>query len=216
MSLATGKARYADLVEWQLHNAAAVGISFSGDSYFYRNPLSANGGARARLLVRDSVLPLEPLPPLGSSRPPRGRASRLRAADCSQYVSGRISLSGGARIFDRLSLPLGWEGPNEGLSCPSPMRLRLRKPGWANTGRALVDGTERLAFSRKDYEGACLSTAARSAAPANSSQNCRSFNSAQYLTSSSNVSCRWLGDRFANIRCPAANAGTGPDDRTSR
>ena len=30
------------------------------------------------------------------------------------------------------------------------MRLRLRKPGWANTGRALVDGTERLAFSRKE------------------------------------------------------------------
>jgi DUF1680 family protein len=43
MTLLTGEAKYADLLEWQLYNAASVGISQDGKSYFYRNPLVSRG-----------------------------------------------------------------------------------------------------------------------------------------------------------------------------
>jgi DUF1680 family protein len=42
MSLATKKAMYADLLEWQLYNAASSGIAVDGQSYLYRNPLAAD------------------------------------------------------------------------------------------------------------------------------------------------------------------------------
>jgi DUF1680 family protein len=44
MTLITQKAQYADLFEWQLYNAAAVGMGVQGRSYLYNNPLSCIGG----------------------------------------------------------------------------------------------------------------------------------------------------------------------------
>ncbi|RPI85634.1 MAG: glycoside hydrolase family 127 protein, partial [Chloroflexi bacterium] len=44
MVLATGEARYSDLFEWQLFNAAAVGMGTSGKNYLYNNPLTCRGG----------------------------------------------------------------------------------------------------------------------------------------------------------------------------
>jgi hypothetical protein len=46
MGLLTGKAQYADLIEWQLYNAASSGIAFDGKSYLYRNPLASAGDLR--------------------------------------------------------------------------------------------------------------------------------------------------------------------------
>lgn len=43
MSLLTGEAKYADLLEWQLYNAASSGIALDGKSYLYRNPLASKG-----------------------------------------------------------------------------------------------------------------------------------------------------------------------------
>ncbi len=40
MALITAEARYSDLLEWQLHNGAAVGMGLGGDTYFYNNPLA--------------------------------------------------------------------------------------------------------------------------------------------------------------------------------
>ncbi|MFN2215896.1 MAG: glycoside hydrolase family 127 protein, partial [Anaerolineales bacterium] len=44
MALLTGNARYSDLFEWQLYNAASVGMGFDGKNYFYNNPLTCRGG----------------------------------------------------------------------------------------------------------------------------------------------------------------------------
>jgi hypothetical protein len=44
MALATGDAKYSDLFEWQLYNAAAVGMGIEGDTYLYNNPLCVHGG----------------------------------------------------------------------------------------------------------------------------------------------------------------------------
>jgi DUF1680 family protein len=47
MNLLKGEAKYADVMELVLYNAALSGMSLSGDSFFYQNPLqSTNGGER--------------------------------------------------------------------------------------------------------------------------------------------------------------------------
>jgi len=43
MFLATGDAKYMDIIEWVLYNAALAGISLDGKRYFYVNPLEDNG-----------------------------------------------------------------------------------------------------------------------------------------------------------------------------
>ncbi len=43
MALMTGKARYSDLFEWQMYNAAAVGMGLDGEGYLYNNPLASRG-----------------------------------------------------------------------------------------------------------------------------------------------------------------------------
>ena len=48
MALITGEAKYSDLFEWQLYNAAAVGMGLDGDDYLYNNPLTCRGGVTAR------------------------------------------------------------------------------------------------------------------------------------------------------------------------
>ena len=45
MLLATGQARYADLIERTLYNAILAGVSLSGERYFYVNPLASDGAA---------------------------------------------------------------------------------------------------------------------------------------------------------------------------
>jgi hypothetical protein len=57
MSLITGKAQYADLIEWQLYNAAAVGIALDGQSYLYRNPLESTGELARRAWFRTACCP---------------------------------------------------------------------------------------------------------------------------------------------------------------
>lgn len=43
MLLLSPQAKYADLLEWQLYNAASVGMALDGRSYLYRNPLVSQG-----------------------------------------------------------------------------------------------------------------------------------------------------------------------------
>ena len=40
----TGEAKYSDLFEWQLYNAASVGVGLDGSTYLYNNPLTCYGG----------------------------------------------------------------------------------------------------------------------------------------------------------------------------
>ena len=43
MAQLTGKAHYSDLLEWQLYNAALVGMGLDGKTYLYNNPLTSHG-----------------------------------------------------------------------------------------------------------------------------------------------------------------------------
>lgn len=44
MAQLTGDAKYSNLFEWQLYNAAAVGMGMDGTTYLYNNPLTCRGG----------------------------------------------------------------------------------------------------------------------------------------------------------------------------
>jgi len=44
MAQLTNQAKYSDLFEWQLYNAAAVGMGLDGTTYLYNNPLTCRGG----------------------------------------------------------------------------------------------------------------------------------------------------------------------------
>jgi len=46
MLLATGEARFADLMEWTLYNGVICGISMDGKKYFYPNPLLSRGNVK--------------------------------------------------------------------------------------------------------------------------------------------------------------------------
>ena len=48
MAQLTGGTKYSDLFEWQLYNAAAVGMGLDGTTYLYNNPLACRGGVVRR------------------------------------------------------------------------------------------------------------------------------------------------------------------------
>ena len=47
MFLATGNAKYADVLERALYNGVISGVSLSGDKFFYDNPLESMGQQNA-------------------------------------------------------------------------------------------------------------------------------------------------------------------------
>ena len=138
LSLATGEARYADLIEWQLENSASVGISLSGDRYFYRNPLSADGELERRPWYATACCPSNisrlwaEVPNLVFSR---GKGS-IRV---DQYIgsSARIGAGAGAGAAVRVESSLPWEGRVRiEVESASPTTLQLRMPGWTDKTRA--------------------------------------------------------------------------------
>lgn len=152
--LATGEARYADLIERTLYNAFAPGLSLDGKRFFYVNALQNRPGTAG-----DS-----------SRSPQHGRQAWYGTACCppnvmrtlasvhhyvatrdedgiqlQQYVAGSItgSVSAG-EVRLRTSTDLPWDGlvtieveraPDEGWT------LSLRIPSWAVGASASVNGT---------------------------------------------------------------------------
>ena len=116
MFLLSGDARYVDVLERTLYNAALAGVSLQGNTFFYPNPLESDGryafnqGALTRqAMVRLLVLPDE-LARFIPSIPDYIYACRGRGL-VRQPVRGepRGSVVGGARVggaADR-RLPMG-------------------------------------------------------------------------------------------------------------
>jgi DUF1680 family protein len=140
MSLLTGHPRYDDLVEWQLYNAASVGIGMDGRSYFYNNPLACRGGlARAGWF-------LVPCCPSNLSRTWAslgGYLYRETEGELSlqQFVTSAIQLDWGTFNVDS-GLP--WNGEIRltfDLPKPKQTTLNLRIPSWADTFTLALNGS---------------------------------------------------------------------------
>jgi hypothetical protein len=142
MSLATGRARYADLFEWQLYNAAAVGMGRDGCTYLYNNPLAARGEITRRPWYA------VPCCPSNLSRTWASLGRYLYGRDdgalwVHQYVGNRAEVDVGQPLHLEVESELPWGGRVRlELSPPSPaeLTLYLRLPGWAGDCRLAVNG----------------------------------------------------------------------------
>ncbi len=128
MARLTHRPRYADLFEWQLYNAASVGIAIDGQSYFYNNPLTCRGAVtRAGWYV-------VPCCPSNLSRTWAALGSYVfNEADTGLWINHYISSETSFWKL-RMEADLPWGGTVKlTLADPleNPATLHLRIPSWA-------------------------------------------------------------------------------------
>jgi DUF1680 family protein len=153
MLLATGQARFAELMERTLYNAVLSGVSLDGVRYFYVNPLASNGrdehlsrgGCRRREWHLVACCPpnlMRLFASLGhyfATRDPSG-------LQIHHYATARIAtdLTPGRRVVLRAESGYPWEG-NVRLtvddSIEEPWTLALRVPSHTRV-TVRVNGTE--------------------------------------------------------------------------
>jgi uncharacterized protein len=137
----TNNPQYADLFEWQLYNAALVGVGMDGQSYLYNNPLASDGE-----LTREPWFRI-PCCPSNISRIFAALGSYLYTYDensltVQQYITSemqdgtpapmRISVESGFPFETIITIKVLQGKPNT--------QLRLRIPGWADDAKVWVNG----------------------------------------------------------------------------
>lgn len=147
--LATGEARYADLIERQLYNAVLSGVTLDGDRYFYVNTLQVREGAVAH---DDRMGAAGRQEWFGCSCCPTNLMRTLASwhhyvatgddagLQVHQYGSARL-VGGGLTVAMSSDYP--WHGVVELVveDAPSDVReLSLRIPGWARGATLEVAG----------------------------------------------------------------------------
>ena len=148
LTLLTANARYADLFEWQLYNAAAVGMGLDGDDYLYNNPLISRGGVIRRPWFAC------PCCPSNLSRTWASLGKYIYSFDerniwINQYIGSRLTDTG--PVKDMPACPakltmishLPWEGTvritvEPGTSAEFTLHLRI--PSWAGQFTLRING----------------------------------------------------------------------------
>ncbi|MCB2209960.1 glycoside hydrolase family 127 protein [bacterium] len=130
--LNTGEACYADLFEWQLYNAALVGLGLDGQCYLYNNPLAADGE-----LTREPWFRV-PCCPSNISRTLAALGGQIYTYDADtltlqHYISNRMEEKTPAPIAVTVKsgFPYDTQATITVLRAAPEARLRLRIPGWA-------------------------------------------------------------------------------------
>jgi hypothetical protein len=142
MTLISEESKYADLFEWQLYNAAAVGLGQDGTSYLYNNPLSCLGG-----MTRASWFKC-PCCPSNVSRvwADLGKFICTHGEDeiwLHQYIGSEIPLKSGMGVL-RIASKLPWFGEVNlkiDLMQEDEFTLYLRVPSWSSGLSVFVNGT---------------------------------------------------------------------------
>ena len=135
MALISGEARYSDLIEWQLYNAALVGIGQDGTSYLYNNPLSSASGLTRQPWFRCACCPSN------VSRTWANLGRYIASTDentlwLHQYIGSQINelpLLEGTRVNINSELP--WNGKvtlSIDPHTPGTFILMLRIPSWSD------------------------------------------------------------------------------------
>jgi hypothetical protein len=144
MALITGEARYSDLLEWQLYNAAAVGMGLNGENYLYNNPLACRGG------VRRQAWYVVPCCPSNLSRTWADLGKYIYSTGeksiwIHQYIGSLATLEPGAPVTVEMESGLPWEGlarvrinPAQALE----FTLHLRLPAWGVKPHVSLNGAE--------------------------------------------------------------------------
>ncbi len=143
MGLITGEPSYADLFEWQLYNAALVGMGIDGKTYFYNNPLESHGGIERRRWYE------VPCCPSNLSRTIAWLQKdvltvRNDAIEIEQYFSSKqVIACGEFEMTLEMVSDLPWDGKIRiDIANPpsSQIKIRLRRPAWAKDCKLTVNG----------------------------------------------------------------------------
>ncbi len=140
MLLATGEARYADLIEWQLYNAASAGIALDGRSYLYRNPLDSEGQTRRPWYATACC-------PSNISRAWASLGKYILTFNNNdvwihQYI-GSTAVIGAAGVRITIDSGLPWDGRVSVLlhvDKPVELTLHLRVPSWSGNPSLSING----------------------------------------------------------------------------
>ena len=134
MFLATGEARFLDVMERILYNGALSGVSARGDRFFYTNPLESEGEAERVSYFEVACCPAN-LARLLAHLPGFVYARRGDELFVNLFVASDADVeldAGKVRVVQETSYP--WEGrvlvtffPEK----PVEITVRLRVPGWA-------------------------------------------------------------------------------------
>ncbi len=139
----TGEAKYSDLFEWQLYNAAAPGMGLDGDGYLYNNPLACRGGVTRRAWFA------VPCCPSNLSRTWASLGKYIYSSDeknvwVHQYIGSQTSeVSKTSEVSVEMQSGLPWEGKvciKIAVEKPVEFTLHLRIPSWA--GKTTVRVTD--------------------------------------------------------------------------
>ncbi len=134
LNLATGDARYADVMERTLYNALLAGWSLSGDKFFYPNPLASATGAERQPWFGCACCPPNVLR-FFASMPGLMYAVSDDALLVNLYAAGDADLTvAGTPVAIAQETDYPWDGAIKVRLTPDrPTRfaLRLRVPGWA-------------------------------------------------------------------------------------
>src|SRR5262245_8717059 len=149
MLLATGQARFADLIERTLYNAVLAGVSLDGERYFYVNPLSDDGEPEDlhRGGCRRKPWHLVACCPPNVMRLVASLGHYVATRDDSglqihQYAAGRIAAPHGAL---RVDTAYPWDGQIRVTideASGDRWTLALRVPVWCAAASVRVNGRE--------------------------------------------------------------------------
>jgi DUF1680 family protein len=152
--LATGEARYADLIERTLYNAVLPGISLSGDRFFYVNALQLRGDVP--VAEDERVVSNGRQPWFGTSCCPTNVMRTLASLEhyfttssadglqVHQYAPMRVRTSASGQPVElEVATDYPWDGAVEfevRATGETPWTLALRVPAWAAGAGLTVNG----------------------------------------------------------------------------
>ncbi len=139
MAQLTGQAKYSDLFEWQLYNAASVGMGQDGTTYLYNNPLTCPGG------VTRQAWYAVPCCPSNLSRTWASLGKYIYSVapgslQIHQYISSKWS---GEGLQVEMESVLPWQGQAQLKIMAAPpglVELQLRRPSWAAGMKVKING----------------------------------------------------------------------------
>ncbi|MDE2126825.1 MAG: glycoside hydrolase family 127 protein [Armatimonadetes bacterium] len=138
----TGESRFADLMEETLFNAVLPGISLTGDTYFYENPLSDRGAHRRQPWFDCACCPpnvarmIASLPGYVASTEAAAGAAPCVQINLYTNCDIRVELADVGEVHLRIETQWPWEGAVTAtvIRCPEDARfgITLRVPQWAD------------------------------------------------------------------------------------
>ena len=166
MFLMDGESQYADVIEQALYNGVLSGMSEDGNRFFYVNPLEVKPESCNRRHDKEHVMPVRQKWFKCACCPPN--LARLMTS-IGQYVYFQdeggvgINLYAGSRYqYEAQGNPIQleqktnypWEGTVSiavGGASGQKFSLKLRKPGWCDSWKVMINGQEEQACLVKGY-----------------------------------------------------------------